>query len=108
MSSLEVGGNQSNLVNAGAPHDVNGPGNIGKAHVIITLNESDLLGAFLENVVEAGTQRVPVRVLVVDLQLPRIKDLHHNRFLFDLLLFLLIGRRGLWHQCIQTLSGSLA
>src|ERR1700737_5282467 len=102
LSGFKIGRNQTHFVDAGSAHDVDGPGNISKAHRVITFYESDFLGAFFEYVRQARAQRVPRGVFFVDLQFPRIENLNDNRLLHRLGLLLLVWRRRLRNQRIQT------
>ena len=56
LSSFKIGGNQSNFVDARTTHDVDGFGDIGKPHCVITLDERNLFSAFLEHIGKARTQ----------------------------------------------------
>src|SRR5580704_14209328 len=102
LPRFEIGSDQSNLVDAGTPHDVDRSRNIAKPHRVISFDEGDLLGALLEDIGEARPERVPSGVLIVDLQFPGIENLHDDRLLKSLRLLLLVWRRGLWHQRVQT------
>src|SRR5258708_2119637 len=101
LPSFKIGRDQPNLIDAGAAHDVDGPGDIGKAHRVITLDEGDFLGALLEDVRKARAKRFPSGIFFIDLQLPRIQNLNDNRLLHRLRLLRLVWR-GLRDQRVQT------
>src|ERR1700730_2195560 len=102
LPRFEIGGDQSNLVDSGSPHDVDRSRDIAKPHRVVALDESDFLGALLEDVGEARTKRVPGGILIVDLQFVIFENLNDDRLLKSLRLLLLVWRRGLWHQRVQS------
>ena len=83
LPGFKIGGDQTNLVDPGTAHDVDRPGDIGKPHRVIALDEGDFLGALLEDVGEARPERIPGGVLIVDLQFPGVENLNDDRLLRD-------------------------
>jgi hypothetical protein len=55
LPGFQIGRNQTNFVDAGKAHEVDGPGDVGKAHGIVTFHEGDFLGALFENIGKART-----------------------------------------------------
>src|SRR5438034_10079322 len=49
LACLELGGDQADMVDAGAAHDIDGLGNVLEHGFVVALYEGDFLGAFLEN-----------------------------------------------------------
>src|ERR1700682_37722 len=104
LTSFELCGDQANLIDAGAAHDVDGPRDFAKQYIAIAFNESDFLRAVLENLLEARADSIPGGVFVIDLDLAVGQYLHDDSLVLQLLILLLIGI-GLRHQGVQTLGG---
>src|SRR2546429_7208195 len=102
LARFELGGDQTNLVNASATHDVDGAGNIHEHYIVIAFDESDFLGALLEDFFHARTEAIPGGVFLVDLELAIVGDLDDHGFIFELDVLLLV-RRGLWNERAQAL-----
>src|SRR5438105_8061811 len=102
LARFELGGDQTNLVNAGAAHDVDGTGDVHEHYIVIAFDESDFLGALLEDFFHARTETIPGGVLLVDLELAIVGDLDDHGFVFKLDVLLLV-RRGLWNERVQAL-----
>src|SRR6266850_8061839 len=104
LTGLELGGDQSNFVDAGATHDVNGAGDFAKQDVAITLNEGDFFGTILKDLFNARTEIIPGGVFVIDLDLAVSQHLNNHRLILKFLILLLVGIR-LRHQSIHPLRG---
>src|SRR4029077_3991386 len=106
LAGFQLCGDQADLVDAGAAHDVDGPGYLQKHHIAIALYESDLVGAILENILQALAEAVPGGVLLVDFQLttnPAIhQHLHDYGLVLEFLILLLVGIR-LWNKRVEPL-----
>src|ERR1700732_1933169 len=59
LTSLELGGDQTDPVDAGAAHDVNGAGDFGKQYIVIAFDESYFLRAVFENLFDARAETIP-------------------------------------------------
>src|SRR5712675_1851852 len=103
LTGLELGGDQSNFVDAGATHDVDGAGDFAKQDVAITLNEGDFLGAVLKDLFDARTEIIPTRVFIINFDLAVRQDLNDYRLILKFLILLLVGIR-LRHQGVQSLG----
>jgi len=53
LSCFELGSYQTNLVDSGAAHDVNGASHVHEERFIVALDERDLFRALLENLLDA-------------------------------------------------------
>src|ERR1700687_2574254 len=85
LTSFELGGDQTNLVNARAAHDIDGAGDIHEQYIVVAFDESNFLGALLEDGLHARTETVPSGVFVVDLEVAVL--------VFKLDVLLLVRRR---------------
>jgi len=54
-----------------------------KSTSLITLDESDFLGAFIETLLIRGPESIPVGVFVLIFQLVALQKLDHNSLVFD-------------------------
>src|SRR6516162_1383350 len=102
LTGLELGGDEANLVDAGALHDIDGVGHVHKEDVVIALDERHFLRALLKDLLHARPKGLPGSVLVVDLELSVLGNLDDHGFVLELLVLLLVGR-GLRHQRIEPL-----
>src|SRR6516225_8094961 len=102
LTGLELGGDEADLVDAGALHDIDGAGHVHKEDVVIALDERHLLRAFLKDLLHTRPQSFPGGVFVVDLEFSVLFNLDHHRLVLELLVLLLVGR-GLRHQRIEPL-----
>src|SRR4029077_15728183 len=93
LTSFELGGDQSNLVDAGAAHDIEGAGNVHEHYIVLAFDESNFLGALLEDGLHARAEAVPSGVFVVDLELAVHVHLDDDGFVFKLDVLLLVRRR---------------
>src|SRR5256885_10170164 len=83
LTRLELGGDQTDLVDAGAAHDVDGFGNVLEHGFVVALHEGDFLGAFLEDLLDARAKLLPVGVVLVNFHLAVLADLDANGFVFQ-------------------------
>src|SRR5713226_9669209 len=100
LARFELGGNQTNLVNAGAAHDVDGTGDVHEQYIVVAFDESNFLGALLEDLLHARAKTIPGGVLVVDLEFAVVGNLDDHGLVFELDVLLLV-RRGLRNERIQ-------
>src|SRR2546429_8233791 len=84
LARFELGGDQTNLVNAGAAHDVDGAGDVHEHYIVIALDESDFLGALLKDFFHARTETIPSGFFLVDLEFAIVGDLDDHGFIFEL------------------------
>src|SRR5579863_10172906 len=103
LPCFQLCGDQANTVDTRAVHDVNGARNFHEQHVVIALDEGNLLGAILEDLLNARTKTIPGGVFVVDFELAVFLNLDNDGFVFELLVLLLVRRR-LRHQSVETLG----
>src|SRR5204863_9286654 len=71
-------------------------------YIVIAFDESDFLGALLEDFFHARTKTIPGGVLLIDLELAVVGNLDDHGFVFKLDVLLLV-RRGLWNERVQAL-----
>src|SRR6266478_8796867 len=102
LARFELGGDQTNFVDAGAAHDVDGAGDVHEQNIVVTLDESNFLGALLEDLFHARAKTIPGGVLVVDLELAVVGNLDDHGFVFKFDVLLLV-RRGLRNERVQAL-----
>src|SRR6266487_1020163 len=103
LTSFELGGNQANLVDAGPAHDVDGAGDVQEQYIVVAFDESNFLGALLEDLFHAGPQTFPGGVFIIDLELSVVGDLDDDSLVFQFDVLLLVGR-GLRDERIQALG----
>src|SRR5579859_3811453 len=103
LPCFELGGDQTDLVDTGAAHDVDGLGDVLEHRFVIAFYESDFFGAFLEDLLDARAELVKTGIFLIDLDLALFADLDDNGFVFEILILLLIGIR-LRHKGIETLG----
>ena len=60
LARFDLGGDEPDVVDARAAHDIDGASDLGEFDVVVALDESHLVGALLEDVVQARTELVPV------------------------------------------------
>src|SRR6266478_5261642 len=103
LARFELGGDQTNFVNAGAAHDIDGAGDVHEHYIVLAFDKSNFLGALLEDLLHARTKTIPSGVFVVDLKLAVHVHLDDHGFVlkFDVLLLV---RRGLRNERIQALG----
>src|SRR6266481_6436681 len=90
LTCFELGGDQADLVDAGAAHDIDGFGNVLKHRFVVALHEGDFLGTFLEDLLDARAKLIPVRIFLIDFHLAVLADLNDNGFVFQFDVLLLI------------------
>src|SRR5882762_8359501 len=103
LARFELGGDQRNLVNAGTTHDINGASDVLEHYIVVAFDESDFLGALLENFFHARAETIPSRVFLVDLELAIVGNLDDHGLVLKLDVLLLV-RRGLRDERIQALG----
>src|SRR5262249_34951199 len=91
LPCFELGGNQANLIDAGAAHDVDGASNIHKERFVVAFDEGDLLGAFFEDLLDARTKLIPTGIFLINFYLAVLTYLNDDGFVFQLDVLLLIG-----------------
>src|SRR5438128_11053657 len=102
LPCFELGGDQANLVDSGAAHDVNGASHVHEERFVVALDERDFLRTFLEDLLDARTQLIPTGIFLIDLDLAVFRNLDNDSLIFQLDVLLLIGIR-LRHEGIETL-----
>src|SRR5580692_12163026 len=100
LPGLELGRDQADSVDAGAAHDINGARHFREQYIVVAFDESDFLGALLEDRFKTRAEAVPGGVFVVDLQLVVHEHLHHDGLVLELYILLLV-RIGLRHKRIE-------
>src|SRR5580693_9547966 len=80
---FNLGRDQADFIDASRMRYVDHVGHVGEGHVVVTLDEHDLLGARFENVFQAALQRLPSGFVGIDFQSGRIAgtmidQLHHD------------------------------
>src|SRR5712692_8387454 len=79
LPGFELRGDQADLVNARAAHDVDGPGHIGEQYRPFALYEGNFFRSLFKDTVQPRAQGVPRVLFLVDPQLAAGTDLHHDR-----------------------------
>src|SRR5260370_30460381 len=102
LARFELGGDQTNLVNSGAAHDVNSAGDVHEQYIVVPFDKSDLLGALLENRLHPRAEAFPGGVFLVDPELAIHGNLDDYGFVLELDVLLLV-RRGLRNERVQAL-----
>src|SRR5262249_58189008 len=102
LPCFKFGGDQANLVDAGATHDVDSASNVHKERFVVALDEGNLFGAFLKDLLDTRTKLVKAGIFLIDLDLAVFGNLNDDSFIFELDVLLLIGIR-LGHEGIETL-----
>src|SRR5712671_2722350 len=102
LARFELGGNQTNLVNTGAAHNVDGAGDVHEQYIVVAFDESDFLSALLKNRFHTRAEAFPGGVLVVDLEFAIHGNLDDHGFVLELDVLLLV-RRGLRVERVQAL-----
>src|SRR5712664_2221553 len=102
LARFELGGNQTNLVNTSAAHDVDGAGDVHEQYIVVAFDESDFLSALLKNRFHARAEAFPSGVLVIDLEFAIHGNLDDHGFVLELDVLLLV-RRGLRDESVQAL-----
>src|SRR6267142_2549813 len=85
LTGFEFCGNQADFVDARAAHDVDSARDFHEHYIVIAFDESDFLGALLENLFHARTKSFPRDVFVVDLHLAVGEYLHDNGLVLEFL-----------------------
>src|SRR5438034_8581280 len=85
-----------------AAHDVDGASDVHEQYIVVALDESDFLGAFLEDFFHARTKAIPSGVFLVDPELAIFGNLDDHGFILELDVLLLV-RRGLRNKGVQAL-----
>src|SRR5256884_9532583 len=78
LARFELGGDQTNFVNTGAAHDIDGAGDVHEHYIVVAFDKSNFLGALLEDLLHARAKTIPGRVFVVDLKLAVHGNLDDN------------------------------
>src|SRR5271157_11558 len=102
LAGLELGGDQTDLVDAGLFHEIDGAGHVHEQNIVIALDEGDLFGTVLEDLFDARLKRFPCVFLVVDLQVVAHQDLNDYCLVFQFLVHRFFVRRRLWHQGVKS------
>src|SRR5258708_17145708 len=102
VTRFELGGDQTYFVNAGAAHDIDGAGDVHEQYIVIAFDESDFLGALLEDLLHARAKTIPSGVFIVDLEFAVVGNLHDHGLVLELDVLLLV-RRGLRNERVQAL-----
>jgi hypothetical protein len=55
LAGFELGGNQSDLVDAGGTHDIDGMRDVGEQYIVIAFDESNFLRTILEDLLDPRT-----------------------------------------------------
>src|SRR5713226_5862791 len=84
LASFELGGDQTYLVDASAAHDVDGAGDVHEQYIVVAFDESDFLGALLEDLLLARAKTIPGGVLVVDLEFVIVGNLDDHGIVLEL------------------------
>src|SRR5262249_46301680 len=103
LAGLELGGDPTDFVDASSAHDVDSARDLLELNLLVALHERHLFGAFLEDLLDARTQLIPVSVLIVDLELVVFEHLDDNGFVLQFLILLLI-LVGLRNERVQALG----
>src|SRR6266436_614939 len=103
LARFELGGDQTNLVNAGAAHDIDGAGDVHEHYIVLAFDKSNFLGALLEDLLHTRAKTIPSGVFVVDLKLAVHVHLDDHGLVLKLDVLLLV-RRGLRNERIQALG----
>src|ERR1700675_1579525 len=93
LARFELGGDQTDFVNAGAAHYVDGAGDVHEQYIVVAFDESNFLGALLEDSFHARTEAVPSGVFVIDLEFSVHVHLDDDSLVFKLDVLLLVRRR---------------
>src|SRR5713226_7932808 len=93
LTGFELGGDQTNLINAGAAHDINSAGDVHEQYIVVAFDESDFLGALLEDLLHARAKTLPGGVFVVDLEFAIVGNLDDHGLVLELDVLLLVRRR---------------
>src|ERR1039457_5566628 len=101
LTCFNLGGDEADVVDARATHDVDGPRDLGELDVVITFYESDLVSALLENFEETRAEIIPVARVLIDQHFSAGHHLNHDGAIIGFSLFL-IGRRRLRNQSLQS------
>src|ERR1051326_2783882 len=90
LSRFEFRGNQADFVDSRAAHNVDGSGDIFKEHFVVTLYESDLFRALLENFLHARPETVPAGIFVVNFDFSVFGYLDDDCLILKILILLLV------------------
>src|SRR5713101_2670421 len=102
LARFELGGNQTNLVNAGAAHDIDGAGDVHEHYIVVAFDKSNFLGTLLCDLLHARAKTIPGGVFIVDLKFAVHGNLDDHGFVLELDVLLLV-RRGLRDESVQAL-----
>src|SRR6266550_1607605 len=103
LARFELGGDQTNLVNAGAAHDIDGAGDVHEHYIVVAFDKSNFLGTLLEDLLHTRAKTIPGGVFIVDLKFAVHGNLDDHGFVLELDVLLLV-RRGLRNERIQALG----
>src|SRR2546429_5471729 len=59
LARFELGSDQTNLVNAGAAHDIDGAGDVHEHYIVVAFDKSYFLGALFEDLLHARAKTIP-------------------------------------------------
>src|SRR5260370_12871661 len=79
LARFELGGDQTNLVNSGAAHNVDSAGDVHDQYIVVAFDKSDFLSALLNNPFPARAEAFPSGFLVLYLDLAFPGTLHTHR-----------------------------
>src|SRR5258708_13660666 len=91
LTRFELGGDQTYFVNAGAAHDIDSAGDVHEQYIVVAFDESNFLGALLEDLLHARPDTIPSGVFILDLEFAVVGTLNDHGLVleFDVLLLLL-------------------
>src|SRR5229473_7685988 len=103
LTGFELCGNQADLVDARAAHDVDGARDFHEHYIVVAFDKSNFLGALLEDLFYAGAETFPGSVFIVDLELAVFLHLDDDGLVLELDVLLLVRRR-LRNKGVQALG----
>src|SRR5208283_144880 len=89
LPGLELRGDEADLVDSRAVHNIDRTGYFHEQNIIIALHERYFFGAILEDRFHAGPHGIPCGVLIVDLQVAVHLHLDDNGLIFKFRVLLL-------------------
>src|SRR6267378_5897965 len=69
LTGFELCGNQADLVDARAAHDVDGARDFHEHYIVVAFDKSNFLGALFEDLLDARAETFPGSIFIVDLEL---------------------------------------
>src|SRR5467141_248695 len=102
LTGFELCGNQADLVDARAAHDVDGARDFHEHYIVVAFDKSNFLSALLEDLLDARAETLPGGVFIVDLELAVLLHLDDDGLILEFHVLLLV-RRGLRNERVQAL-----